>query len=106
MSTTAEKSEPQRLWEINVNTINNNAVALSSGTGLDQPRSLLQRATAAVRFLNSAPDANRTFAVAQDPDTKRFIILVRDLATGDLLDQLPAEDIVKMNAYVGLMPIF
>jgi uncharacterized FlaG/YvyC family protein len=89
-----------------VNPINNTAVAISSGAGSDQPQSLLQRANAAIRVLNSAPDANRTFAVARDPNTKRLVILVRDPATGDVLDQLPAENIVKMDAYVGLMPIF
>jgi uncharacterized FlaG/YvyC family protein len=63
----------------------------------NEPQGLLQRAAAAVRLLNSATDANRDFAVARDPETQHFVVLVRDRSTGDLIEQIPAEEVLKMS---------
>lgn len=67
----------------------------------DQPRGIFQQTATAVRQLNNAPDANKDFTVTRDPETQQFVVLVRDRATGDLLEQLPAEDILKMSAGTG-----
>lgn len=50
----------------------------------------------AVRLLNSISDTDREFSVARDPQTQKFVILVRDRETGTTLDQFPPEDILKM----------
>jgi uncharacterized FlaG/YvyC family protein len=63
----------------------------------NEPQGLLQKTYAAVRLLNSATDVNKDFSVARDPETQHFVVLVRDRSTGDLIEQIPAEEVLKMS---------
>jgi hypothetical protein len=76
-------------------------IANSARAGVTLPGSLFRQVTAAVRLLNNTINPNWTFAVARDPDTKLFIVLVHDRSTGDLLEQMPAEDILKRSIDAG-----
>ena len=56
----------------------------------------LRNAVATVRNLNAQDIADREFAVVRDPESHKFVIHVIDRATGDVIDQFPPEDILKM----------
>jgi hypothetical protein len=56
----------------------------------------LRNAFATVRNLNAQDIADREFAVVRDPQSQKFVIHVIDRATGDVIDQFPPEDILKM----------
>jgi FlaG protein len=56
----------------------------------------LRNAFATVRNLNAQNIPDREFAVVRDPDSQRFVIHVIDRVTGDVIDQFPPEDILKM----------
>ena len=58
----------------------------------------------AARKLNSLGIVNREFAVIRDPDTNRFVVVVREGSSGTVLDQFPAESILRMLEQV-LSPI-
>jgi len=51
---------------------------------------------AAVSRLQSLSPPDREFAVVRDPQSNRFVVVVRDKSTGTVLDQFPPEDILKM----------
>ena len=73
------------------------AGSATGSTAASQSRDeALQKAAVAVRFLNSVSDTDREFSVARDPQTQRFVIIVRDRATGTAIDQFPPEDVLKM----------
>jgi len=50
----------------------------------------------AARKLNSLGIVDREFAVIRDPDTNRFVVVVRERSSGTVLDQFPAESILRM----------
>ena len=54
-----------------------------------------QRVTT-VRTLNAQNIADREFAVVRDPESQKFVIRVIDRTTGDVIDQFPPEDILKL----------
>jgi hypothetical protein len=58
----------------------------------------LRNAFATVRNLNAQEFPDKEFAVVRDPDSQRFVIHVINRATGDVIDQFPPEDILKMLA--------
>ena len=72
----------------------------SGAAGSGQPNTPalenLRTAFAAVHRLNNLSISDREFAVVRDPGSNRFVIVVRDKSTGAVLDQFPAEDILKM----------
>lgn len=78
-----------------------NGAVISALAPSNELQGLLQKTAAAVRLLNSAADANKDFAVARDPETQHFVVLVRDRSTGDLLEQIPAEEVLKMSVVLG-----
>jgi uncharacterized FlaG/YvyC family protein len=57
---------------------------------------LLRNALSSVRALNSLNIADREFAVVRDPQSKQFVIQVKDRTTGDVVDQFPPEDILLL----------
>ncbi|HEX4136711.1 MAG TPA: flagellar protein FlaG [Bryobacteraceae bacterium] len=56
----------------------------------------LRNAFATVRNLNARNIPDRKFSVVRDPGSHRFVIQVVDPMTGDILDQFPPEDILKL----------
>jgi uncharacterized FlaG/YvyC family protein len=64
-------------------------------SGLDGNEAL-RNAFATVRNLNAQDIPNREFAVVRDPESQKFVIHVIDRTTGDVIDQFPPEDILKM----------
>ncbi len=64
-------------------------------SGLDGS-DLLRNAFATVRNLNAQEFPDKKFAIVRDPQSHKFVIRVIDRATGDVLDQFPPEDILKM----------
>jgi uncharacterized FlaG/YvyC family protein len=56
----------------------------------------LRNAFVTVRNLNAQDFPDRTFAVVRDPQSNKFVIHVIDRTTGDVIDQFPPEDILKM----------
>ncbi|MGA2715589.1 MAG: flagellar protein FlaG [Bryobacteraceae bacterium] len=86
---------------MNVSPINGLALTTGSAPASQSRDETLQKAAVAVRFLNSVSDTDREFSVARDPQTHKFVIIVRDRATGTLLDQLPPEDILKMMSQIN-----
>lgn len=64
-----------------------------------QPKSVdaLQQAVAVARRLNLLGISGREFAVTRDPATLKFVIVIRDLGTGAVIDQLPPEDALKLD---------
>lgn len=70
-----------------------------------QPDSALQErardAFTAARKLNSLNITDRQFTVVRDPASQLFKINVLDGNTGVVLDQIPAEDILKMLAQLS-----
>jgi hypothetical protein len=66
-------------------------------TGLSTPQTeSLRLAASAARQLNGLDIENREFAVLRDPQSNRFVLVVRDKSTGTVLDQFPPEDIIKL----------
>ena len=73
----------------------------SSGAGVAAvadatQRSALRDVSTAVRRLNNLNLGDRAFTVAWNSEGHRYVVLVSDKGTGALLDQIPAENIVKM----------
>jgi uncharacterized FlaG/YvyC family protein len=56
----------------------------------------LRNAFATVRNLNDRNIPDRKFSVVRDPGSHKFVIQVVDPMTGDVLDQFPPEDILKL----------
>ena len=56
----------------------------------------LRNAFATVRNLNARNIPDRKFSVVRDPGSHRFVIQVIDEMTGNVLDQFPPEDILKL----------
>jgi uncharacterized FlaG/YvyC family protein len=54
----------------------------------------------AIRELNKSElmGQNRSLAFVRDPDTQRPVIQVRDQQTGDVIDQIPTEAVLRMAA--------
>ena len=90
------RKERARVFVMDVSPINGAAPAMGSAAVSQARDETLQHAAVAVRFLNSVSDTDREFSVARDPQTQKFIIIVRDRATGTTIDQFPPEDILKM----------
>lgn len=55
----------------------------------------------AARKLNALNITDRQFTVVRDPASQMFKIVVLDGSTGAVLDQIPAEDILKMLAQLS-----
>jgi hypothetical protein len=49
-------------------------------------------------YVRSLGDGGAHFSVVRDPDTQRFVVQVVDPESKAVLDQFPAEDIVKRQA--------
>jgi uncharacterized FlaG/YvyC family protein len=81
---------------MDVSPINGAAPATGSAAASQSRDEILQKAAVAVRFLNSVSDTDREFSVARDPQTQKFVVIVRDRTTGTAIDQFPPEDILKM----------
>jgi uncharacterized FlaG/YvyC family protein len=81
---------------MDVSPINGASPATGSAAASQTRDETLQKAAVAVRFLNSVSDTDREFSVARDPQTQKFVIIVRDRATGTAIDQFPPEDVLKM----------
>jgi uncharacterized FlaG/YvyC family protein len=64
-------------------------------TKLDRNEVLL-KATAAVRDLNALDISGREFAIVWDTAGHKFVVRVMDRATGNVVDQFPPENILKM----------
>jgi hypothetical protein len=64
-------------------------------SGLDGGEAL-RNAFATVRNLNAQDFPDREFAIVRDPQSQKFVIHVIDRVTGDVIDQFPPEDILKM----------
>ena len=63
----------------------------------DSPATENQRnAYTAVRQLNKLNIENRQFAVVRDPTSHRFVVVVRDGQNGQVLDQFPPEEVLRM----------
>jgi uncharacterized FlaG/YvyC family protein len=56
----------------------------------------LRNAFATVRNLNAQEFPDREFAIVRDPQSEKFVIHVINRVTGDVIDQFPPEDILKM----------
>ncbi|MGA2717146.1 MAG: hypothetical protein ABSG41_29035 [Bryobacteraceae bacterium] len=56
----------------------------------------MRSATASARILNDLNIADREFKVVRDPASQRFVMVVVEQSTGTVLDQYPAEDVLKM----------
>lgn len=61
----------------------------------------LRNAYATVRSLNARNISDREFAIVRDPQSQKFVIYVIDRTTGDVVDQFPPEDILKMLSQFG-----
>ena len=81
---------------MDVSPINGAAPGTGSAVASQSRDETLQKAAVAVRFLNSISDTDREFSVARDPQTQKFVIIVRDRTTGTTIDQFPPEDVLKM----------
>jgi len=57
-----------------------------------------------VRQLNNAATGDGVFNVIRDPATHRFVVVLRDKTSGDLIDQYPPEDILRMAAALSASP--
>lgn len=90
------RKERARVFVMDVSPINGAAPAMGSAAVSQARDETLQHAAVAVRFLNSVNDTNREFAVTRDPQTQKFVIVVRDRTTGATIDQFPPEDVLKM----------
>jgi len=64
-------------------------------SGLDGSEAL-RNAFATVRNLNAQEFPDREFAIVRDPQSQKFVIHVINRVTGDVIDQFPPEDILKM----------
>ena len=53
-------------------------------------------AFSAARQLTNLGIADREYTVVRDPASHRFVVVVLDGKTGDVLDQFPPENILKM----------
>jgi uncharacterized FlaG/YvyC family protein len=75
--------------------------AALSGGSLARPANAPQAGNArsafeAVRKLNSLQITDREYVVVRDPESHRFMVVVLDQTTGTVIDQFPAESILKM----------
>ncbi len=78
-----------------VNRIHAAASRASDRPDSDQAETL-RKAFAGVRALNARGISDREFAIVRDPESHRFVVRVMDRATGEVVDQFPPEDILKM----------
>jgi len=78
-----------------LNRIENTGSGTPDQSEIDRNESL-RNALTTVRTLNGFDIADREFSVVRDPQSHKFVIRVIDRATGDVIDQFPPEDILKM----------
>jgi uncharacterized FlaG/YvyC family protein len=78
------------------------AASPGSSRGEFDRNEVLRNAFATVRTLNARNVPDREFAIVRDPESHRFVIRVMDRATGDVVDQFPPEDILKMLSQFDL----
>jgi uncharacterized FlaG/YvyC family protein len=71
--------------------------SFSAGSNSAQSESLRETAIAA-RQLNNLGIADREFSVVRDPNSHRFVVEVVERSTGTVLDQFPAESLLKLLA--------
>ena len=95
--------EERNGFVMDVSPINGAASATGSAAASQSRDETLQKAAVAVRFLNSVSDTDREFSVTRDPQTQKFVVIVRDRSTGTLIDQFPPEDILKMVSQSDLV---
>lgn len=81
-----------------------NRVILPLATSVPAPSredaTTVRQIVSAVRGLNKSElmGQNRTLAFVRDPDTHTPVIQVVDRETGDVIDQIPAEAVLRMMA--------
>lgn len=56
----------------------------------------LRNAATAARQLNNLDLADREFSVVRDPASQRFVVRVVERSTGTVLDQFPAESVLRL----------
>jgi uncharacterized FlaG/YvyC family protein len=76
--------------------VSSGSSAVASGQPSTPQKENLSNASAAARQLNNLDIDNREFAVVRDPESNRFVVVVREKSTGTVLDQFPPEDILRM----------
>jgi hypothetical protein len=72
------------------------AAANAQPSSATNANSVARGAAAAVHALNRRDIPGRRFTVVREPESHRFVIQVVDDSTGDVIDQFPPEDIIKM----------
>jgi uncharacterized FlaG/YvyC family protein len=70
--------------------------AAASGSANTPQTENLRNAYTAARQLNSLDISDREFSVVRDPQSNRFVVVVREKSTGTVLDQFPPENILQM----------
>jgi uncharacterized FlaG/YvyC family protein len=70
------------------------AAGQSDNSAVDSMRTAL---TVANR-MNNLAIADRQFSVVRDPGSDRFVIVMRDSKSGDVLDQFPPKEVLRMLA--------
>ena len=80
-----------------------NSIDAASSRTSHQPDAseTLRNAFATVRNLNAQNISDRKFAIVRDPQSHKFVIRVIDRSTGDVVDQFPPEDILKLLSQFG-----
>jgi len=77
------------------------SMKITSGTSADGPGGSSTDATQ-LRFIQSyvrsLGDGGARLSVVRDPETQRFVVQVVDPVSKTVLEQFPAEDIVKRQA--------
>lgn len=83
---------------MNVTPINRTEGAAQGNQAAEESSQLELRRTvvAGTRMLNDLRITNRNLTVARDPDSHRFIVLLLNRTTGEVIDQFPPENIVKV----------
>ena len=63
----------------------------------------MQAVVAAVRALNKSEmlGSDRQLQFTRDSETQKMVIRVMDKKTGDVLDQIPPEDVLRILANLG-----
>jgi uncharacterized FlaG/YvyC family protein len=81
-----------------------NRVILTPPTSAPAPSredvTMVRQIITAIRGINKSEmlGQNRALAFVRDPDTQRPVIQVVDRETGEVIDQIPTEVVLQMNA--------
>jgi len=75
--------------------ISSTASSLAGQSDPAQTSNLRDTLTAAQK-LNNLNIADREFSVVRDPVSQRFVVVLRERSTGQVIDQFPPESILKM----------